>query len=176
MNTGELLKKQYEDLMQEYGNKVQTLAELTKEIKEHEHEITRLKELMNFYFKPESNSDNENLSSEEIVESKKIYIKWRRRVIECLKNNDRLMTTGEILDYTWPTVTSDTRKKLIANLSSALFGMCNDGQLKKYEEYEGRGNLYGLPEWFNGEEPLPAYKPTSRSGFIDLDNANLNIY
>lgn len=168
MNTGELLKNQLEGLYEELESKVIQRDELINEIKAIDFEIAQVKDLLNYYHGKGIiqgvNLALEPITLENPADEKKNYVKWRHKVIECLANNNRLMTTGEILEYAIPEVTKDLRRKYIANLSSALVGMYNGGIIQKYEGYEGRGHLYGLPSMFDSNNmPLDQYKPFNRS-------------
>lgn len=163
MNTGELLKNQLDELYETLEGKTIQRDEIVKDIKGIEFEIAQTKDLIEYYYGRNivkgSNLTLAPLPLENPSDEKKSYIKWRPKVIECLKNNNRLMTTGEILSYAMPELIKNDRRKYIANLSSVLTGMCAGDMLRKYEAYEGRGNLYGLPEMFHGNEPLEQYKP-----------------
>ena len=87
------------------------------------------------------------------------YGRNRRLVREIIKREGRFLLKSEIETF-YREIIKATEDQTDA-VTNAISGLIADKTIKGYKptEFKVRGNLWGLPNWFQGDEPLEAYKP-----------------
>lgn len=94
--------------------------------------------------------------------SKSEKIKWRKESVRAIKENKKMMLTGEILNFIFPfPIDENHRKKYIVILSGTLNKLSKPpiNKLVMFNKKGIKGNYYGLPEWFKEGEPKEEYRP-----------------
>lgn len=87
---------------------------------------------------------------------------WTAAAINCIGNYEGLLQTSEILDQVFngmDELENDVKRRgYLVGLSIALNNLCASNRLRKIVLKGVKGHFYGLPDWFNGEQPKVFYR------------------
>lgn len=90
-------------------------------------------------------------------------LNWKLIALNILKGTDELLTTNEVYDILIsekPEVEQYSRSKIIQKLSGGLTKLVKMKRAKSHSNPLGKGNFWGLIQWFDGDEIKEDYKRT----------------
>jgi len=147
------------------------LKKLADQVKIYEEAIEFNKKLPESFFEGLQNDFHPGLETEKAIsningiglykaeDNKYDYGKNKRTVTEILKNNNRVMMKGDIIDeYERITGENDAAK----TVTNSLAALSTEKVVKGYkpEGYKIRGYYWGLLAWFENDELISEHKPT----------------
>jgi len=86
--------------------------------------------------------------------NKRSGINWKERVLSCVTSQERLIKTVDILKCVFGSdIPRERKRSHTVMISLTLTKLIDEGKIKEYKVKGTKGYYYGLPQWFNGDEP-----------------------